>query len=178
MSYFLELLIAALAAGFFGDAAMTSRAAQVRLFPRCVDRIPPARILAHIFVNTFAASRMDDWSDAAADHAKNLFSQHGEHLEPAAGAVGGVGGGAVGHIPGALIGAKVASNCRSFCRRWSERDPALSARNGDGSKWRRFGNCGRCRSGRGPVDRGGIVRSRPSESRRGRTAPFGRHSVT
>ena len=68
-----------------------------------------ARILAHMFVNTFASSRMDDWSDAAADHATNLFSQHSEHLEPAAGAVGGVVGGAVGHIPGALIGAKVAS---------------------------------------------------------------------
>jgi hypothetical protein len=107
MSYFLELLIAALAAGFFGDAAMTSRAAQVRLFPRCVDRIPPARMLAHIFVNTFAASRMDDWSDAAADHTANVLSHHAEHVEPVAGAVGVAVGGAVGHFPGAIVGAKV-----------------------------------------------------------------------
>jgi hypothetical protein len=133
MSYFFVLLNAVLAAGFFGAAAMTSRASQVRLFPRCVDRIPPARILAHIFINTFAASRMDDWSDAAADHATSLFSQHAEHLEPAAGAMGGVVGGAVGHVPGGADWSESGlQGCHSFCQRRSERDPVLSAGSGDG----------------------------------------------
>jgi uncharacterized membrane protein YcjF (UPF0283 family) len=72
-----------------------------------------ARILAYVFFNTFAASRVDDLSDAAADHAANVMSQHAEHVEPVAGAVGVAVGGAVGHVPGAVIGAKVASKVAS-----------------------------------------------------------------
>jgi uncharacterized membrane protein YfcA len=72
-----------------------------------------ARILAYVFFNTFAASRVDDLSDAAADHAANVISQHAEHVEPVAGAVGVAVGGAVGHFPGAVIGAKVASKVAS-----------------------------------------------------------------
>ena len=72
-----------------------------------------ARILAYVFFNTFAASRVDDLSDIAADHAANVISQHAEHVEPVAGAVGVAVGGAVGHFPGAVIGAKVASKVAS-----------------------------------------------------------------
>jgi uncharacterized membrane protein YcjF (UPF0283 family) len=43
-----------------------------------------ARILGHVFVNTFAASRVDQWSDAMADHAANLISQHLPHAANAA----------------------------------------------------------------------------------------------
>ena len=44
-----------------------------------------AKILAHVFVNTFAASRVDQWSNVAADHAAKWISQFLPHTTNAAG---------------------------------------------------------------------------------------------
>jgi hypothetical protein len=81
-----------------------------QLYDLRAGKLGTARILARVFVNTYAARPLDKLADSAADQLTDAVLQHTGHAEHVAGAAGAAVGGVMAHGPGALIGAKVVSN--------------------------------------------------------------------